>query len=163
MERWRNLETKDLVHIRLDHKRVLFETKYLNTPHLCLCLQLGELSMPASEYGGKPLDVWWQLLLSWLLGGLRQLTPKYVSMAHGLFWIQLFKKQPMQGTLWPSFLSPQNQKISHVKGALSELEVERHLCLQKWRIWGRKADINKPYYFFNLLLLPKCCLDPSLR
>ena len=65
MERWRNLETKDLVHIRLDHKTVLFETKYLNTTHLCLCLQLGR-TMPASQYGWKPLDVWRQLLLSWL-------------------------------------------------------------------------------------------------
>lgn len=163
MERWRNLETKDLVDIRLDHKRVLFETNYLNTPHLCLYLQLGR-TMPASQYGGKPLDVWWQLLLSWLLGGLRQLTPKYVSTAHGLFWIQLFKKQQMQETLWPSFLSPQNKKKSLMwKVPSLNLEVEIHLCLQKWRIWGRKADINKPYYFFNLLLLPRCCLDSSLR
>ena len=64
MERWRNLETEDLVHIRLDHKRVLFETKYLNTPTCVYVSNWGELTMPVSQYGRKPLDVWRQLLLS---------------------------------------------------------------------------------------------------
>ena len=147
MERWRNLETKDLVHIRLDHKTVLFETKYLNTTHLCLCLQLGR-TMPASQYGWKPLDIWWQLLLSWLFGAYGRSLQNMFQWHMVYFELQLFNKQPVQGTLWPSLLSPQNQKISHVKGALSESGTRETPLSPEMKNLGQKSGYKQ-----TLLLL----------
>ena len=61
----------------------------------------------------------------------------------------------------PPYCPPKIKKSLMWKVPSLNLELERHLYLQKWRIWGRKVDINKPCYFFNLLLQPRRCLDSS--
>ena len=47
--------TRSYSHQARSQESVIWD-KYLNTTHLCLCLQLGR-TMPAAQYGWKPLDV----------------------------------------------------------------------------------------------------------
>ena len=94
------------------------------------------------------------------------LTAGHSKICFNGIWIILnysyLRSSQCKGHSDPLFCPPKIKKSLMWKVPSLNLEVERHLYLQKWRIWGRKADINKPCYFFNLLLQPRCCLDFSL-